>query len=499
MDRWDEVVQKLNTLSTLKIPRFIGSANDNNTKLLIFCDASQTSYAAAVYLHVQSNNSVKVNLVFSKSRLASSGKCKGKSKKEITIPRLELLAVTIGIRAANFVAKELKFSFIQWILWTDSTCVLHWLKTNKPLPLFVENRVAEIKRASDITFRYIPSDQNPADLPTRGLPANELSDSTLWWHGPMWLEKPEIFWPEWCSPEITPEVLKETQTDAPTMFYEVAALAGQTCNDQDKRSSVCEIDEKRYLRLRKLLRVTVYCLKFIKQLIWRKLLNEFKRTIREKYKLLGLVFNSLSNEPSISAGDVKLAAMLWVYCIQQRKLSDVVLAIKMKRKHCLIQQLGLKFDNIGLLRCYGRYLNAEIDESSKFPKLLPRREHFTQLLIKEIHERLIHAGVAHTLAQIREEYWIPKGRIEVRSVVSRCLVCRKHEGAPFHLPGMPPWPRERVSRSNPFQFVGLDYLGPIYVKGNQEMRKVWVCLFTCQSCTFRVGTRFDCCTIFKLY
>ena len=35
----------------------------------------------------------------------------------------------------------------------------------------------------------------------------------------------------------------------------------------------------------------------------------------------------------------------------------------------------------------------------------------------------------HTLAQIREEYWIPKGRIEVRSVVSRCVICRKHEGA----------------------------------------------------------------------
>ena len=280
LDRWDKVIQKLNTLSTLKIPRFIGSANDSNTKLLIFCDASQTSYAVADYLHVQDNNSVKVNLVFSKSRLASSGKCKGKSKKEITIPQLELLAVTIGVCAANFVAKELKFSFIKWMLWTDSTCVLHWLKTNKPLPLFVENRVAEIKRASDITFRYKPSDQNPADLPTRDLPANELSDVTLWWHGPMWLKKPEIFWPEWCSPEITLEIIKETQTDTPTVFYEVAALAGQTCNDQDKGFSACEIDE---------------------------------------------------NETFISAGDVKLAAMLWVYCIQLRKLSDVVLAIKMKR------------------------------------------------------------------------------------------------------------------------------------------------------------------------
>ena len=122
------------------------------------------------------------------------------------------------------------------------------------------------------------------------------------------------------------------------VFYEVAALAGQTCNDQDERSSVCKIDEKRYSRLRKPLRVTVYYLKFIKQLIWRNLLNEFKRNIEEKYKLLVLVFNSLSNEISISAGDIKLAAMLWVYCIQQKKLSDVVLAIKMKRNHCLIHQ-----------------------------------------------------------------------------------------------------------------------------------------------------------------
>ena len=187
----------MNPLSTLKIPRFIGATNGGNTKFLKFCDASQTSYATAVYLHVEGNNSVKVNLVFSKSRLASSGKGKGKSKKEITIPRLELLAVTIGVRAANIVAKELKLCSIKRILWTDSTCVLYWLKANRQLPLFVENRVAEIKRSCDIPFRYIPSDQNPADLQTWGLPVNELSNASLWWHGPMWLEKPEELWPEY--------------------------------------------------------------------------------------------------------------------------------------------------------------------------------------------------------------------------------------------------------------------------------------------------------------
>ena len=43
---------------------------------------------------------------------------------------------------------------------------------------------------------------------------------------------------------------------------------------------------------------------------------------------------------------------------------------------------------------------------------------------------------------------------------------------------MPPWPRERVSRSDPFQFIGLDYLGPLYVKQGTGLKKVWICLFT---------------------
>ena len=34
--------------------------------------------------------------------------------------------------------------------------------------------------------------------------------ATLWWHGSVWLEKPEELWPEYSLPEITPEVIKGT-------------------------------------------------------------------------------------------------------------------------------------------------------------------------------------------------------------------------------------------------------------------------------------------------
>ena len=44
---------------------------------------------------------------------------------------------------------------------------------------------------------------------------------------------------------------------------------------------------------------------------------------------------------------------------------------------------------------------------------------------------------------------------------------------------MPFWPQERVSKSFPFQFVGLDYFGPLNVSVPGSTQKMWVSLFSC--------------------
>ena len=116
-------------------------------------------------------------------------------------------------------------------------------------------------------------------------------------------------------------------------------------------------------------------------------------------------------------------------------------------------------DEFEILRCYGRHAYADITEEAKCPKLLPRRSWFTKLLILEVHGHLVHAGVSHTLNQLRHEYWIPHGRVEVKRVLYQCVVCKHHHGAPFCLPDIPPWPKKRVSVSDPFKYVGVDYLG----------------------------------------
>ena len=76
--------------------------------------------------------------------------------------------------------------------------------------------------------------------------------------------------------------------------------------------------------------------------------------------------------------------------------------------NCLQLQLGLKIDGFGVMSCHGHFQNADIPEGATCPKLLPRQEHLMRLLIQYVHEKLIHAGVSHTLASLRQEYWIIK-------------------------------------------------------------------------------------------
>ncbi|XP_054280801.1 uncharacterized protein LOC128998611 [Macrosteles quadrilineatus] len=137
----------------------------------------------------------------------------------------------------------------------------------------------------------------------------------------------------------------------------------------------------------------------------------------------------------------------------------------------------------GLIRCKGRISNADLEEYCKFPILLPKNDLFTQLLIEECHCKIFHMGVQQTLSELRKSFWIIHGRAEVNRVLRKCLKCLKYEGGPYKLPQIPSLPTERVTESIPFQFTGLDYFGPLYIKSFQasrvEVSKVYGCIFTC--------------------
>ena len=201
--KWRQIIEETKELSTIEVPRYIGG---KNSQLIRFCDASKNAYATAIYLKtMDEERKSRVNLIFSKARIAP--------KKAMSIPRLELMPLLIGVRSLKFVSKELGLESTQRIIWTDSQCVLNWLKDKKPLSVFVKNRITEITNEKNVEFRYINTKDNPADLPSRGMSSKELKQSTLWWNGPEWLKDDLPSWPTWNIEKINQETIDMIQSE----------------------------------------------------------------------------------------------------------------------------------------------------------------------------------------------------------------------------------------------------------------------------------------------
>ncbi|XP_068140333.1 uncharacterized protein [Drosophila tropicalis] len=106
--------------------------------------------------------------------------------------------------------------------WTDSTIVLAWL--NKP-PCSWSIFVASIcNSTSGQSWSHVRSEDNPADLASRGVSAAKLSSSSLWWHGPDWLRRYPEYWPNFNNelPDTQLEQRVQWHTTATTLLDDVS-------------------------------------------------------------------------------------------------------------------------------------------------------------------------------------------------------------------------------------------------------------------------------------
>jgi hypothetical protein len=102
--------------------------------------------------------------------------------KELTLPQLELMAAVVGTRLANFLSCTLssRYPNLRVKLWSDSEIVRHWINSSKPLKQFILHRINEIENMFPTsTWNHCPTDQNPADLLTRGITSSQLQSSSL--------------------------------------------------------------------------------------------------------------------------------------------------------------------------------------------------------------------------------------------------------------------------------------------------------------------------------
>ncbi|GFW47614.1 integrase catalytic domain-containing protein [Trichonephila clavipes] len=77
------------------------------------------------------------------------------------------------------------------MLWTDSNIVLAWIQRSpEQHKTFIGNRIKIIQRLTqNCQWNHVSSNENPADLISRGLNASDISSKQLWWHGPDFLRE----------------------------------------------------------------------------------------------------------------------------------------------------------------------------------------------------------------------------------------------------------------------------------------------------------------------
>lgn len=127
-----------------------------------------------------------------------ASKCRLAPPNGDTIPRLELLGAILGARLLNSLRQEYHgiLKTDDEFLWTDSSVALEWINQGPRVGgVFVANRVEEITAVGGV-WPWVPTDENLADLATRGTTVAQLADSKIRWNGPHWLKGPETEWPK---------------------------------------------------------------------------------------------------------------------------------------------------------------------------------------------------------------------------------------------------------------------------------------------------------------
>lgn len=169
-----------------------------------FADASKKAYCAVIYFVYRTKTSSYSKMLTSKTRVAPL--------KELSIPRLELIACLILAKLMCTVKNALnsQVSVQKVKFWSDSMTALYWVMNRSEWKQFVSHTVNEIVKLSEKeNWGHCPSEQNPADIGSRGSLAVELKENEMWWGGPSWLIQPEVLWPRQKSLVPTTETCEE--------------------------------------------------------------------------------------------------------------------------------------------------------------------------------------------------------------------------------------------------------------------------------------------------
>jgi len=280
---------------------------------------------------VDSDDNFRSTLLCSKSRVAPI------KNKTITLPRLELCGAVILVRLLKNVREALKIDFDGIYAWSDSTIALAWIAGDPSRQkTFISNRAAEIQSILPSDYwRHVKSEDNPADLISRGMSLKDLQQCKLWWEGPRWLSR----FDDRLQYEMRLTNLSQEEIDA-IKSEQTSELRVFLTTDNSKQLILVSLNK--YSSLAKVERVLARIFRFISNCKLDRVKRKFD---------------------NISIDEINKVTQLLVIEIQKIHFADEVLDLrtgKQIKTSSKLLSLSPFIDKNGLLRVGGRIQNSNV-------------------------------------------------------------------------------------------------------------------------------------------
>ena len=146
------------------------------------------------------------------------------------------------------------------VCWLDSEIAL-WgsLRVKGEFKPFVQNRVVEIRKlVTPDVWKYVPTDQNPADIASHGCKASRLEDDKKWWEGPFFLKRSSD-----CLPNQKEYGVKNFETN-PLSEIKPTRRVTTVATTVEVKGLEQIIQPSKFSDVYKLVRVTCCVLRFIR-------------------------------------------------------------------------------------------------------------------------------------------------------------------------------------------------------------------------------------------
>ena len=459
-------------LARISVRRFLHNV-DGLVRLAVFGDASKMAFGVAVYSISIVRGKPQSNLEFSRARLAPKAfRDKLKGGDVLTIARLELAAMLIGVAAAKYCCDNIGFDMARVVYFTDSLLNLQRIQAGPSACLRWEAaRVSSIlERSKENQWRFVPGKINPSDIVSRGSTVADLlgKHHQLWYFGPDFLLLPEDKWPQQPIPKSTKdkrqsvEVRKfwdEKSAENIHVHAIEAAVFRVSAEISKLRANLAWLDAL-FVRVSSFRRIT----RIVARILW---LAQSRRD-----KSLRRVLDA-DGVPQLHADLLWKAQLLIIKRAQQQHLpEDYRLAFAKSDDDTLdvdafspaLRNLDVYMDtDLGLLRKRTRLCHATtLQHDFINPIILPKCNIIAKKVL-QLHLDYYHLQKISVFHMLRERFHVVGGAPYIGGIIRECPEPRCRKLKCFETK-MEPFPAERLDKPETFKYVSVDLMGPFYVQ-----------------------------------